>query len=157
MSKETTSSLNIEKFMRVYSEAQSLPETTRASTTINPPLHNVIHDDANPDVKQTLELENDAKDREFEEQQVLSNAKRQGQIDIEKLRIALIQSGIGDKVLQDTIIREAVLKNLGLEIPNPQPQPISTISAALDNNSFQGYQGRLSDAKSRSYISIIFE
>ena len=76
--------------MRVYSETQTVPEATIASTIINPPLHNVIPDITNPDVKQTLELENDDKDREFEEQQVLYNAKRQGQIDIEKLRIALI-------------------------------------------------------------------
>ena len=132
--------------MKVYSESQTSPQTTRAETEIvNPPLHNVIPDNANPDVRQALELENEQKDRQFEEQQAKASAKKQGDIDIEKLRIALIQSGIGDKVIQDRIIGEAILKNLGLEIPKPQPERIPTIPEALDNNSFQGYQGRLSD------------
>ena len=53
------------------------------------------------------------------------------------------------------------MKNLGLEIPKPQPQPIPTIPEALYNNSFQGYQGRLCDgyyvpkvgAKLASYLN----
>ena len=62
--------------MKVYSEAQSVPQTTRAGTEIvNPPLHNVIPDNANPDVRQALELENEQKDRQFEEQQAKASAR----------------------------------------------------------------------------------